>query len=75
MFKDLWHFVTQHKQKYVIIFIFCMLENILVLVPTRVVQQTIDLINSQSLSEGALFGQIALLIGAASGSDWVARWG
>lgn len=65
MFKDLWHFVTQHKQKYVIIFIFCMLENILVLVPTRVVQQTIDLINSQSLSEGALFGQIALLIGAA----------
>ena len=65
MFKDLWHFVTQHKQKYVIIFIFCMLENILVLVPTRVVQQAIDLINSQSLSEGALFGQIALLIGAA----------
>lgn len=63
MFKELFQYVKRRKWVYIIVAIAMCVEFFVLVVPTRIIQETIDMITNQSMTESILFIQLGALLG------------
>ncbi|MBS4761645.1 ABC transporter ATP-binding protein [Carnobacteriaceae bacterium zg-ZUI252] len=62
MFKELFQFIKRRKWVYLLVLVAIIVEFIVMLIPTRIIQETIDSIASQTLTKDRLHTQILLLL-------------
>lgn len=62
MFKELWTYMRRRKWSYVIIVAAMCIEFFVLVMPTRIIQQVIDMISAQTLTKDVLFMQLFLLL-------------
>lgn len=62
MFQELFQYVKRRKWSYIIIAVAMCIEFLVLVMPTRIIQQVIDMISSQTLTKNVLFTQLFLLL-------------
>lgn len=62
MFQELFQYVKRRKWSYLIIAVAMCIEFLVLVMPTRIIQQVIDMISAQTLTKNVLFTQLFLLL-------------
>lgn len=62
MFKELFQYVKRRKWLYIMIVIAMCVESFVLVMPTRIIQQVIDMISAQTLTKEVLVTQLVLLL-------------
>lgn len=63
MFKELFEYVKRRKWVYMVVAIAMCVEFLVLVIPTRIIQETIDMITNRSMTESLLYMQLLALLG------------